>query len=85
MSQGLIPISFPVGVAPEIIVNGKNGYLVNNTKEACFRIREIMKNDQLRNQLSYSAYQTSLQFKADILAKKLVSLYKSIISNKKST
>ena len=85
MSQGLIPISFPVGVAPEIIVNGKNGYLVNSTKEACFRIKEIMKNEQLRGELSYSAYRTSLQFKADILAKKLVSLYKSIISNKKST
>src|SRR3989344_4211502 len=34
MSQGLIPISFPVGVAPEIITSGKNGFLINNILEA---------------------------------------------------
>ena len=79
MSQGLIPIAFPVGIAPEIIVNGKNGYLVNTTQEAVSRINEILKDNELRKRLSVGAYKTSLQFKADILARKLVALYKTIL------
>lgn len=79
MSQGLIPIAFPVGIAPEIIVNGKNGYLVNTTQEAVLRINEILKDSELRKKLSVGAYKTSLQFKADILARKLVTLYKTIL------
>lgn len=78
MSQGLIPIAFPVGVASEIIVNGKNGFLVNSHQEAKVRIKEILKSDQMRDDLSRAAYQTSLRFKADILARKLVSLYEKI-------
>ena len=80
MSQGLIPIAFPVGIAPEIIVNGKNGYLVNTTQEAVSRINEILNDDELRKKLSIGAYKTSLQFKADILAEKLVTLYKTILN-----
>src|SRR3989344_209256 len=65
MSQGLIPIAFPVGIAPEIIVNGKNGFLVNTTQEAVSRINEILNGDELRKKLSIGAYKTSPQFKAD--------------------
>ena len=80
MSQGLIPIAFPVGIAPEIIVNGKNGYLVNTTQEAVLRINEIINDNELRKKLSIEAHKTSLQFKADILAKKLVALYKTVLN-----
>ena len=34
MSQWLVPISFSVGVAPEIIRNGENGFIVNTIEEA---------------------------------------------------
>ncbi|MEX1052536.1 MAG: glycosyltransferase family 4 protein [Patescibacteria group bacterium] len=78
MSQGLIPIAFPVGIAPEIITNGKNGYLVSNIKEAKVRIKQILKNERLREDLSSAAYKSSLKFRADTLAKKLVSLYEKI-------
>lgn len=79
MSQGLIPVAFSVGVAPEIIINGKNGFLVKNTQEACMKIKEILNDDELRANMSTAAYLTSLKFKADILANKLVSLYQQII------
>lgn len=38
MSQGLIPVTFGVGVAPEIIINGVNGYIVDSLDEAIHRI-----------------------------------------------
>lgn len=84
MSQGLIPIAFPVGVAPEIIKNGKNGYVVKNTKEAVLRIEKILNDEKLRTEMSRSAYVTSLKFKANILAQKLVTLYKKTIKKSKS-
>lgn len=79
MSQGIIPVAFPVGVAPEIIANGKNGFIVESIKEAAERIQEIVGNDELRKTMSAAAYHTSLRFKADILADKLVSLYELIL------
>ena len=85
MSQGLIPISYPVGIAPEIIVNGKNGYLINSTKEAKKRIRQILKNNKLREEMSYEAHKSTKKFRADILARKLVSLYESITGKKVNT
>lgn len=75
MSQGLIPIAYPVGIVPEIIVNGKNGFIVNNIQEACSRINELSKNDQMRKIMSKEAFLTSLNFKSDILADKLINLY----------
>ncbi len=82
MSQGLIPISFPIGVAPEIIVNGQNGFLVNSTQEAIEKINELLKSDEQRLILSRNAHLTSLKFKADHLTLKLVKLYKTIVDKK---
>ena len=39
MSQGLVPISFSVDVAPEIIRNGENGFIVHNVEEAEEKIK----------------------------------------------
>lgn len=82
MSQGIIPVSFPVGVAPEIIANGKNGFLVSSVDEACLRIGQILSNNKLREQLSSTAYTTSFKFKSEILTTKLLALYKKIIKDK---
>ncbi|MDD4931211.1 MAG: glycosyltransferase family 4 protein [Candidatus Colwellbacteria bacterium] len=84
MSQGLIPVSFPVGVAPEIIVNGVNGYIVNSAEEMEKVIKTIISNEDLRDQLSKSAIKTSKMFRADNMAKKLVKTYeKTIVEYKK--
>lgn len=81
MSQGLIPVAYPVGIVPEIIVNGKNGFIVNNIQEACARIDELLKNDQMRKIMSNEAFLTSLNFKSDILADKLINLYGQLQKN----
>ena len=73
------------GIAPEIIVNGKNGYLINSTKEAKKRIRQILKNNKLREEMSYEAHKSTKKFRADILARKLVSLYENITGKKVNT
>ena len=75
MSQGLIPVSYPVGVAPEIIINGVNGFIVSSQVEAVSVIENILKDETLRRKLSEGAYQTSLKFRSDIIVEELLNLY----------
>ncbi|MDX9705852.1 MAG: glycosyltransferase family 4 protein [Weeksellaceae bacterium] len=82
MSQGLIPISFPVGVAPEIIKNGENGYLVNSLEEAEEIIKKLINDYQLRCRLSRNAKELTKNFKSEIMAEKMVKLYKEILEKK---
>lgn len=79
MSQGLIPVSFPNGVALEIIKNGQNGYLVNSLREAKDVMREILENERLRADLSDAAQKTAQMFTADHMVDNLVAVYKKVL------
>ena len=79
MSQGLIPVVYPVGVAEEIIQNGINGYIVKSQKEAVEATNTILQNDDLRLKLSQAARDTAKNFTSDVLVEKLLLLYKKIL------
>lgn len=81
MSQGLIPVVYPVGVAPEIIKNGENGFIVNSQKEAIEKVNVILTNATLRKSMSENSFKTSKQFTSNIIAKKLLTLYNSMLSS----
>ena len=81
MSQGLVPIVYPVGVAPEIIKNGENGYIVSSQAEALEKAELLLANTDLRNKLSMNATETSKLFSSKIIAQKLLKLYSSIIQS----
>lgn len=78
MSQGLVPIVYAVGVAPEIIQNGKNGFIVSSQEEAIEKARLLLSDSRLRRKCSLEAEKTSLQFSSSRIAKKLMSLYEKI-------
>ncbi len=79
MSQGLIPVTYSVGVAPEIIRNGENGFIVASQAEAIACVEKILADDVLRAKLSAEAIKTSRQFSSKIISKKLIKLYEFII------
>jgi len=81
MSQGLIPVSFPVGVAPEIIKNGENGYVVDTVEEMEKAIRTILSDEELRDRLSRNAMKTAKSFQAANMAKKLIKVYEGVITD----
>lgn len=81
MSQGLVPIVYPVGVAPEIITNGENGFLVSSQAEAVERIQQLLTDTDLRRRLSEKATGTARQFSSKIIAQKLMKLYGSIMQS----
>lgn len=78
MSQGLVPISFPVGVAPEIIEDGENGFIVSTEKEAEERVRELLKDNQKRLSMATKAKQTAQKFSSVNIATDLISLYRNV-------
>ena len=79
MSQGLIPVIYPVGVAEEIIQNGINGYIVRSQKEAIAVTNTILQDNNLRLKLSQAACDMSKNFTSDALVEKLLVLYKKIL------
>jgi len=78
MSQGLVPISYPVGVAPEIIVGGENGFLVSSNEEARERAKELLSNPDKRIAMAEAARKTSTKFCSNVIADKLLKLYRDI-------
>lgn len=83
MSQGLIPVAYSVGVVPEIIQNGENGFIVATQYEAIERIKQILADKSLRETLSKNAVKTSKQFSSHLIAKKLIDLYKTVVHEKR--
>jgi glycosyltransferase involved in cell wall biosynthesis len=78
MSQGLVPVVYPVGVAPEIVKNGENGFIVSSQKEAIEKVRLLLTDANLRLTCSRSAEKSALQFSSSRIAKKLMKLYKAV-------
>ncbi len=78
MSQGLVPIVYSVGVAPEIIRNGENGFIVSSQEEAIEKVRSLLADDKLRKKCSRGAEKTSLQFSSSLITKKLIALYEQV-------
>jgi glycosyltransferase involved in cell wall biosynthesis len=78
MSQGLIPIAYSVGVVPEIIEDGVNGFIVSSVTEAQAKIRMIAKNEYLRETLAKGAMKTAQRFHGEPMAAELADFYISI-------
>ena len=81
MSQGLVPITYPVGVAPEII-DGSNGFIVNNLKEAAEKVDLLIKNKDIRRRMSANARKTAIEkFQAQLFVGNMIRVYEKIIKN----
>ncbi len=84
MSQGLVPITFSIGVAPEIIVNGKNGYVVHNLSEMVAKINYLKNNKKKRQEMALEAMNASREFTSDKMITKFIKLYKEVFAKKKN-
>lgn len=83
MSQGLIPVAYPVGIAPEIIQNGKNGFLVRSQKGAKEVIEYLLHlPKQRRYRLALEAQRTARIFDSTAISKRLTTVYKNTIKKR---
>jgi len=79
MSQGLAPISFPVGVAAEIIRDGENGFIVHTLDEAAEKIGVLLNDSALRQRLADNAKETAGRFRSEAMIEKTLALYRKIM------
>jgi len=79
MSQGMVPVSFSVGVAPEIIRNGENGFVIRTIEEAEEKIKLLLNDTALRHCLALAARETAKQFRSDTMIEKTLALYRKIL------
>jgi glycosyltransferase involved in cell wall biosynthesis len=80
MSQGLIPVAYPVGIAPEIIQNGKNGFLIHSQSEGKKTIEFLLhlpKED--RRHLANAAQETAQRFSSRTISKRLLEVYEETL------
>lgn len=76
MSQGLIPVTYPVGIAPEIIENGKNGFLVRSQAEGKKAVEYLLGlPKEERYQLARAARETAKRFSSKAISKHLLEVY----------
>lgn len=76
MSQGLIPVTYPVGIAPEIIQNGKNGFLIQSQAEGKRAMEYLLHLPrEERQQLAVAARETARAFSSKVICKRLLAVY----------
>jgi len=75
LSNKLPVIATQVGIAPELIKNGFNGYLVQSSAEAIIKIREVMNGSISEDNMSLSKKIIENQFSWENSAESLVSIY----------
>ena len=77
MAAKIPVIATNVGAVPEIIDNGKNGFMVSpkNSNEIASRIKEILASDHLKRELGIQAHQTIIfKFSEDKMVKEIEAL-----------
>lgn len=59
MASKAVPITYGIGIAPFIIKNGVNGYLVKTPKEAVEIINKLSKDHKKRKEIGNNAFKTA--------------------------
>jgi glycosyltransferase involved in cell wall biosynthesis len=78
MACGAPVIAFNKGSMPELIENGKNGFLVNTVDEAIDRVLQIKDIDR-----AYCRRHVERNFTVERMTKEYIQVYENILEKKK--
>jgi len=73
MASGCIPIVLNTGGQLEIVIDGENGFLVDNLKELKIKTLQLIKNEKLRKQMIKTAIERSKNFDEEVTRNKFYS------------
>jgi len=82
MAAGLPIVASNIGGIPEIVIEGKNGYLANpkDPNGIADRVIRILSNDQLRKEMGNNSYTLSKKYNWDTLAEQVEEIYSKIVA-----
>ena len=76
MATGRPVVAFNVGGIPEVI--GNDGFIVKNTKELIYKIKELLNNKERCILIGKKASQRAKKFDWNLIAKKTIEFYKEV-------
>jgi len=81
MSQAVPVIAIDGPGQRDIIINGINGFIINNTQEAATIIIQISQDKLLHNHLRQGALKTAGHYNSNYISQKLINFYHYIINS----
>jgi len=60
MASGLAPVTYNIGVVPEAIVHGKNGYIVKNINEMLEKVNYLIEHPKKTQEIGLAAKETAI-------------------------
>lgn len=81
-AAGLPVVASPVGVNREIVTDGENGYLANNSQQWIERISELIENPRLREQMGKKAKADVQKYDLEVIGKWLCDIVADCLSEK---
>ncbi len=76
LAAGRPVVALEASGVEDAVVDGYNGYLVDNQPEFCAKIERLFKDNLLYSSMQQNAYQSSLKYNKIELTKKLLSYYR---------
>lgn len=86
MACGLVPITFDNDGARELVIEGKNGFLVvpRDVDSMTQRIRLLVDNESLRSKLSINAHRSAARYSWTTRAAQTIDFYERMIAYKRA-
>lgn len=86
MAAGIPVVATQVGAIPEIIVNGKNGFLVciNDVQGTSNIIVDLLRKDEMRKRMGENSQITAAKYDIKTIAQKTATLYESLLRTKRN-
>jgi len=82
MSQGVPVVALDGPGQRDIIINGYNGFIIDNAAQAAETIINIANNPELYNKLKSGAYQTAQKYTANAIIQQLIDVYQALLAKK---
>jgi glycosyltransferase involved in cell wall biosynthesis len=84
MSLGKPIVASEIGGIPDLVIHGKNGFLVppKNPKELAKYIQILLDNEEKRQKLGLAGKRMAVNFSAQIMLKKTSNLYEELLKQK---
>ncbi|MCX6810743.1 MAG: glycosyltransferase family 4 protein [Candidatus Berkelbacteria bacterium] len=84
MASKMAPIAYSVGVVPEAIKNGYNGYIVKNIDQMEERVKYLVANPKRRQQIAEHAFESAEKnYQIEYMLEKYFALFKKITRRRK--
>jgi glycosyltransferase involved in cell wall biosynthesis len=76
----MVPIVWRTGGIPDVVVDGETGFVVDSVAEMADRLRRVLRDETLRNEMGAAARRQMLdEYGIEAVAERFTSMYSQVI------